>query len=122
MLTCWSKARLIWPSLPTTLQRRPNRQKMMTKKKSPGHSTQAESAGLQCAAVSFRYVPEQPWIINDFTHTFPPGIILIKGASGCGKSTLLRLMDGYLSPATGTITTPLGVPATDREYQRRQLG
>ena len=80
------------------------------------------SAGVQCAGVSFRYVPEQPWIINDFTHTFPPGIILIKGASGCGKSTLLRLMAGYLTPAVGTITTPMGGPATDREYQRRDLG
>jgi len=94
----------------------------MTEKNSPGYSTEAQSAGLQCAGVSFRYVPEQPWIINDFTHTFPPGIILIKGASGCGKSTLLRLMAGYLTPDRGSITTPLGVPATDREYQRRHLG
>src|SRR6266516_298281 len=81
-----------------------------------------QSVGLQCAGVSFRYVPEQPWIINDFTHAFPPGIILIKGASGCGKSTLLRLMAGYLTPASGVITTPLRTKPTDREYQRRDLG
>jgi len=31
-------------------------------------------------------------------------------------------MAGYLTAATGSITTPLGGPATDREYQRRHLG
>jgi ABC-type lipoprotein export system ATPase subunit len=77
---------------------------------------------LRCSAVLFCYVPEQPWIINDFTHTFPPGIILIKGASGCGKSTLLRLLAGYLTPAAGVITTPLAGRPTEREYQRRHLG
>src|SRR5438105_12017956 len=77
---------------------------------------------LACSGVCYRYLSEQPWIIDHFTHIFPPGIILIKGASGCGKSTLLRLMAGYLTPAVGTITTPMGGPATDREYQRRDLG
>jgi ABC-type lipoprotein export system ATPase subunit len=78
--------------------------------------------GLQCVAVCYRYLSEQPWIIDHFTHAFPPGIILIKGASGCGKSTLLRLLAGYLTPNEGTITTPLGGSPLDREYQRAQLG
>jgi ABC-type lipoprotein export system ATPase subunit len=81
-----------------------------------------ESSLLGCSAVSFRYVPDQPWIIDHFTHSFPPGIILIKGASGCGKSTLLRLLAGYLIPNEGVITTPAGGGPADREYQRRDLG
>src|SRR5256885_1167765 len=80
------------------------------------------SAGLRCAGVSFRYVPEQPWIINDFTHSFPPGITLIKGASGCGKSTLLRLMAGYLAPSSGAIRTPFDGTPDEPEFQRRHLG
>lgn len=82
----------------------------------------AERPPLSCSSVCFRYVAEQPWIINQFTHTFPPGIILIKGASGCGKSTLLRLLAGYLTPASGSITTPAGGSPLEREYQRRDLG
>jgi len=77
---------------------------------------------LQCTGLCYRYLPEQPWIIDHFTHAFPPGIILIKGASGCGKSTLLRLMAGYLTPQEGQIITPLGGSPMEREYQRSQLG
>jgi ABC-type multidrug transport system ATPase subunit len=81
-----------------------------------------KQGALSCSDVFYRYVPEQAWIINQFTHSFPPGIILIKGASGCGKSTLLRLLAGYLTPHAGVITTPFGGPPTEREYQRRHLG
>ena len=82
----------------------------------------SSSLPLQCEDVSFRYVEEQPWVIDHFTHAFPPGIILVKGASGCGKSTLLRLLAGYLVPDSGVITTPLDGKPTEREYQRQQLG
>jgi ABC-type lipoprotein export system ATPase subunit len=82
----------------------------------------SDQAALKCSEVCYRYVPDQPWIIDHFNHAFPPGIILIKGASGCGKSTLLRLLAGYLTPASGQITTPLGGGPSGREYQRRQLG
>jgi ABC-type lipoprotein export system ATPase subunit len=84
----------------------------------------AETAkvALQCTGVCYRYLKDQPWIIDHFTHAFPPGIILIKGASGCGKSTLLRLLAGYLTPHEGTIVTPLGSHPLEREYQRRELG
>jgi ABC-type multidrug transport system ATPase subunit len=82
----------------------------------------AKAGGLNCSEVFYRYVPEQPWVINQFSHSFPPGIILIKGASGCGKSTLLRLLAGYLTPNAGVIRTPFGGAPTEREYQRRHLG
>jgi ABC-type lipoprotein export system ATPase subunit len=88
----------------------------------PAQMTSSSPGSLSCSEISFRYVPEQPWVIDHFTHSFPPGICLVKGASGCGKSTLLRLLAGYLVPDMGTITTQLGGKPTDREYQRRHVG
>jgi putative ABC transport system ATP-binding protein len=61
-------------------------------------------------------------VIEKFSHDFAPGIVLIKGASGCGKSTLLRMLAGYLEPERGEITTPSGLPATCKDYQRRDVG
>jgi ABC-type multidrug transport system ATPase subunit len=79
-------------------------------------------APLVCRGVSFRYHASLPWIINDFSTEFHPGIILIKGASGCGKSTLLRLLAGYLTPTAGKIEVPGGGSPLKLEYQRRHLG
>jgi ABC-type lipoprotein export system ATPase subunit len=77
---------------------------------------------MHCLNISFRYRPIQPWIIDHFTHSFRPGVTLIKGASGCGKSTLLRLLAGFLNPQHGTILTPLGTPPVETRFQRRALG
>lgn len=77
---------------------------------------------LVCDSLYYRYSSKTPWVIENFTHTFPAGITCIKGASGCGKSTLLRLIAGYLKPAQGTILTPAGKPASDRVFQRKELG
>ena len=77
---------------------------------------------LACHGISFRYQPRGRWVINDFTHSFKPGLTLIKGASGCGKSTLLRLLAGYLKPAAGRIETPSGCPAASQGFQREELG
>src|SRR5688572_17516808 len=79
---------------------------------SPVEQSAGSSAPLRCEGVSFRYRPEARWVIKDFTHTFAPGITMIKGASGCGKSTLLRLLAGYLEPDEGRIITPTGLRAT----------
>jgi len=35
-------------------------------------------------------------ILNDFTHTFKPGLNIIKGENGAGKTTLLNLIGGNL--------------------------
>lgn len=70
----------------------------------------------------FRYHARAPWIIQNFSHAFGPGIHVIKGASGCGKSTLLRMLAGYLEPERGEISTPSGLPATCKDYQRRDVG
>jgi ABC-type lipoprotein export system ATPase subunit len=72
--------------------------------------------------VSFRYRPNAPWILHEFSHVFRPGVAFIKGASGCGKSTLLRLLAGYLSPERGSILAPGGVDPRSPAFQRRDLG
>lgn len=77
---------------------------------------------MNCLALHFRYHPEAPWVIREFTHTFHPGITLIQGASGCGKSTLLRLLAGYLIPVSGSITTPFGDLPTSLAFQRQHVG
>ena len=45
---------------------------------------------LTCHNVSFAYNRNAP-VITDFTHTFRPGITILKGYSGSGKTTLLKL-------------------------------
>jgi ABC-type lipoprotein export system ATPase subunit len=77
---------------------------------------------IACQDIWFRYHARTPWIIQNFSHEFAPGIVVIKGASGCGKSTLLRMLAGYLEPERGVITTPSGLPATCKDYQRRDVG
>ena len=77
---------------------------------------------IECKGLWFRYHPRTPWIIQNFSHQFCPGITVIKGASGCGKSTLLRMLAGYLEPERGEIVTPTGLPATCKDYQRRDVG
>jgi ABC-type lipoprotein export system ATPase subunit len=79
-------------------------------------------SAIVCKDIWFRYHARSPWIIQNFSHEFAPGIVLIKGASGCGKSTLLRMLAGYLEPARGIITTPSGRPPTCKDYQREEVG
>src|SRR5688500_15997417 len=79
-------------------------------------------SAIVCKDISCRYARCAPWVIENFSHEFRPGITLIKGASGCGKSTLLRMLAGYLAPERGIIVTPSGRPPTCREYQRREVG
>jgi ATP-binding cassette subfamily B protein len=59
---------------------------------------------LEFERVSFRYDPEGPHAVNDFTLLVPPGeTIALVGASGAGKSTILNLLIGFIRPASGRI-------------------
>lgn len=78
------------------------------------------SGSLVCAELTFRY--GQTTVLDRFTHSFAPGLTLVKGFSGCGKSTLLKLAAGYLKPASGTITVPGGDQPSSSAYQRERLG
>jgi ABC-type lipoprotein export system ATPase subunit len=80
-----------------------------------------ESRGnLHCEALRFGYGREP--VLDGFTHTFKPGLTLIKGFSGCGKSTLLKLAAGYLELSAGRITVPGGGSPQSAVYQRVHLG
>ncbi len=72
--------------------------------------------------IGFRYRPAYPWVLEDFSHTFEPGVHLVKGFSGCGKSTLLRLGAGYLLPSAGCVRVPPFGEAPDAAFQRAFLG
>lgn len=54
-------------------------------------------------------------IIRDFSHSFlPREKYVITGANGSGKSTLLKMLSGYLSPDSGTVTfSHMGDASTD---------
>lgn len=51
--------------------------------------------------LSFRYIPERPWLIRDFSlHLDAGGILGIRGCSGSGKTTLLYLLCGVIPAVT----------------------
>ncbi|MCX7144175.1 MAG: ABC transporter ATP-binding protein [Proteobacteria bacterium] len=71
--------------------------------------------------VSFRYVADGPWILQDFNLTIRKGArIGMIGSTGSGKSTALDLLLCLLKPTQGSITVD-GVIITDslrRAWQR----
>lgn len=77
---------------------------------------------LQCNKICYRYGSKGHWVLDEFSHTFEPGIHLIKGYSGCGKSTLLRIMGGYLKPKKGHIVCGAKQKKPNKKFQRQELG
>lgn len=75
---------------------------------------------LVCHNISFAYQRKIP-VLRNFSHTFRPGITVLKGYSGSGKTTLLKLLAGYLKARQGSITTPTGISVTSRRYCRQQV-
>ncbi|MFQ1054326.1 MULTISPECIES: peptidase domain-containing ABC transporter [Gilliamella] len=54
--------------------------------------------------VSFRYSPNEPFVLNKINLSIPMGQCLaITGASGCGKTTLMKIILGLLPPTEGEI-------------------
>lgn len=76
---------------------------------------------VSCQHIHYRYTRRSPWVLEDFSAEFKPGVHLIKGYSGCGKSTLLRIIGGYLKPHKGTIDIE-GYGATGPRFQKEALG
>jgi NHLM bacteriocin system ABC transporter peptidase/ATP-binding protein/NHLM bacteriocin system ABC transporter ATP-binding protein len=53
----------------------------------------------------FRYTPDGPLVLDDVSlHADPGEFIAIVGASGAGKSSLFRLLLGFETPTTGTVS------------------
>jgi ATP-binding cassette subfamily B protein RaxB len=78
-------------------------------------SQEGVAASIELCNVSFRYAPDDPWVLKDVSLKIEPGeSVAIAGPSGCGKTTLLKVMLGQLEPQEGSVSVG-GVPL-------RQLG
>ena len=78
-------------------------------------SQEGVAASIELCNVSFRYAPDDPWVLRDVSLKIEPGeSVAIAGPSGCGKTTLLKVMLGQLEPQEGSVSVG-GVPL-------RQLG
>ena len=75
---------------------------------------------LRCENISFSYSRHVP-VLRNFSHSFRPGITVLKGYSGSGKTTLLKLLAGYLKVNQGRIHTPTGISITSRRYRKRDV-
>ncbi len=75
---------------------------------------------LVCENVTFGYTRREK-VLTQFSHTFVPGITVLKGYSGSGKTTLLKLLAGYLRVDSGKIMTPSRLKVTSRRYHRREV-
>ncbi len=63
------------------------------------------SGAIEVADVSFRYGPDDPYVLRDLSFKIRPGeYVAIVGKSGCGKSTIIRLLLGFERPERGMIT------------------
>jgi len=66
---------------------------------------------IELKDVSFSY-PGGPPLFEHLSASFPDrGLVVLLGRSGSGKTTLLSLLNGTLTPDSGTIHNPLGAPA-----------
>ena len=65
--------------------------------------TLEEAAALRCQGLAKRFQETQA--VQDFTITVPRGhVVALLGPSGCGKTTALRLIAGFDSPDSGSVT------------------
>ncbi len=82
------------------------------------------SGHIELSRVSFRYNPDGPPIIKDFSLEINPReFVALVGPSGSGKSTLLRLLLGFEQPESGSILYDgQDLTKMDVKAVRRQIG
>ena len=74
--------------------------------------------------ISFRYRPELPEVVKNFSLSIAPGeIIGLVGPSGSGKSTVTKLLQRLYAPTSGEILFDgVDIATVDPAWLRRQLG
>ena len=62
------------------------------------------NGGIELSNVSFRYAPDEPFLLEDISIKIRPGqYVALVGRTGCGKSTLMKLLLGFVLPEKGSI-------------------
>lgn len=68
------------------------------------HSPKGMCTSLEVRNVSFRYSPNDPWVLRNVSLRIEEGeSVAIAGPSGCGKTTLLKILLGQLEPEEGAV-------------------
>ena len=82
------------------------------------------SGNIHFENVSFRYNETSPWIIKNISLDIHEGeYIAIVGQTGCGKSTFARLLLGFETPTSGTVSYDgLPMAEVDLPSLRRNIG
>ena len=82
------------------------------------------SGSIELCNVSFRYAEDGPLILNHLNLKIRPGqYVGIVGTTGSGKSTLLRLLLGFETPTTGTVSFDnRDLQSVDLRSVRRNIG
>jgi ATP-binding cassette subfamily B protein RaxB len=70
----------------------------------PASDRAAVEGRIELSRVSFRYSPDEPFVVKELSATIEPGeCIAITGPSGCGKTTVVKIMVGLLEPTDGAV-------------------
>jgi len=109
--------------VPTYERARPILQELPEQKidlRSPGEL----GGAIEVSHVSFRYKPDSPLVLNDLSFSIKAGqYVAMVGESGCGKSTIMRLLLGFESPESGSVSYDGGdLAELNKQAVRRQIG
>ncbi len=80
--------------------------------------------GIEFENVSFRYRPDLPMAVKDFSLSIPPGTVVgFVGRSGSGKTTLTKLLQGLYPVTQGLIKIDgIDIREIDKAHLRRNIG